>query len=357
MAVFLDCAAAVSEVDGRRIILKFKRCPGTWIYCNYPERLPAAALGDSALGNKYLNRVFVEGEAQLFASYLNTTGSGLFFGALLHNPGNATARVIRQAVGHRHSGQYPDWCDVQGGVWGDFFNSSSAEIFAVPPGGGVWIFEGPAPKRPSAGLMSSGIAIASVTVQPSHRGGSGNRLTTLSETPLVWHPRPTTSNRYLPVDTTLTLLPVGYSHPHAADLVARVQQEYVDRYGSPDESHVDPTEFDPPEGLFLVGYADGVPIATGAWRVSEIRELGGTSGVEVKRMYVVPEARRAGYSRQVLAELERTAAAAGHDLVVLSTGPMQPEAIALYEASGYVAVPAFGHYALHDGLHAYGKRI
>ena len=143
--VFLDCAAAASEVDGRRIILKFKRYPGTWIYCNYPERLPAAALGDSGLGNKYLNRVFVEGEAQLFASYLNTTGGDLFFGVLIHNAGNATATVVRQAVGHRHSGKYPDWCDVQGGVWGDFFNSSSEEIFAVHSRESVWIFEGPAP--------------------------------------------------------------------------------------------------------------------------------------------------------------------------------------------------------------------
>jgi hypothetical protein len=147
VAVFLDCAAVVSEVDGRRIVLKFKRYPGAWIYCNYPEHLPAAALGDSGLGNKYLNRVFVDGEAQLFASYLNATGGDLFFGVLLHNPGNATARVVRQAVGHRHSGKYPDWCDIQGGVWGDFFNSCSEEIFAIHSRESVWIFEGPAPNN------------------------------------------------------------------------------------------------------------------------------------------------------------------------------------------------------------------
>ncbi|GAB3861411.1 GNAT family N-acetyltransferase [Nocardioides maradonensis] len=155
----------------------------------------------------------------------------------------------------------------------------------------------------------------------------------------------------------LELRVTGYAHPDAVMLVARVQQEYVDRYGSPDESRVDPTEFDPPGGLFLVGYADGVPVATGAWRVSENRELGGSSAVEIKRMYVIPEARRTGFSRQVLAALERTAAAAGHDVAVLSTGPLQPEAIALYEACGYVAIPGFGHYAEYPTLRAFGKRL
>lgn len=155
----------------------------------------------------------------------------------------------------------------------------------------------------------------------------------------------------------LELRVTGYAHPDAELLVARVQQEYVERYGSPDEGRVDAAEFEGPHGLFLVGYADGVPVATGAWRVSPVRELGGTSAVEVKRMYVVPEHRRAGISRAVLAELERTAAAAGHDLAVLETGSMQPEAIALYLSSGYVEVTGFGHYACHPMARSYGKRL
>jgi len=146
MAVFLDCATAISQTDGRQIELKFKRCPtGKWIYCNYPELLPASALGDSGLSNKYLNRVFISGEAQLFASYVNGTGDDIFFGILLSNPGNGAARAVRQNSGHRHSGTYPDWCDVECGVWRDFYADDSEEIFIVPPGGSVWIFEGPAP--------------------------------------------------------------------------------------------------------------------------------------------------------------------------------------------------------------------
>lgn len=147
MAVFLDCATTESQADGRRISLNFKRFPGKWIYCNYPERLPPEALGDSGLGNKYLNRVAVCGEAQLFASYLNGTGDDIFFGVLLCNPGVTAATVVRKNNGHRHSGQYPDWCDVAGGVWHDFFAETSEEVLVVAPGESVWIFEGPVPSN------------------------------------------------------------------------------------------------------------------------------------------------------------------------------------------------------------------
>lgn len=157
--------------------------------------------------------------------------------------------------------------------------------------------------------------------------------------------------------TELTLRRVGYTHPDATALVERVQGEYVERYGGPDESPIEPSYFDPPSGLFLVGYVDGVPVATGAWKQSHVRALGGVSGAEIKRMYVVPEQRGKGLSRVVLAELERTAAAAGHDLLVLETGLKQPEAIGLYESSGYVPVPAFGHYCGSELSRTFGKRI
>ncbi len=155
----------------------------------------------------------------------------------------------------------------------------------------------------------------------------------------------------------LDLKVVGYDHADATLLIARVQQEYVDRYGSPDESPVEPALFDPPEGLFLVGYDDGRPLVTGAWRRSPERALGGTSAVELKRMYVVPEARGRGLARQVLAELERTAVEAGHDVAVLETGLRQPEAISLYLSEGYVEIPGFGYYCGADLSRCYAKRI
>lgn len=66
--------------------------------------------------------------------------------------------------------------------------------------------------------------------------------------------------------------------------------------------------------------------------------------VELKRMYVMPSARGKGFARAILAELERTAAAAGRLRAVLETGTEQPEAIALYASSGYHAIESYGVY-------------
>ncbi|MGY1591757.1 GNAT family N-acetyltransferase [Geodermatophilus sp. SYSU D00708] len=144
---------------------------------------------------------------------------------------------------------------------------------------------------------------------------------------------------------------VPYDDPVARALVARVQQEYVVRYGGPDEAVVDPAEFVPPAGLFLVAEVDGVPAGCGAWRVHA------DGVVEVKRVYVEPAFRRDGLARLLMAELERTAAAAGHRAVVLNSGNRQPEALALYAALGYTPVAGYGVYAEAPGAVFLGKEL
>ncbi|MCQ4041111.1 GNAT family N-acetyltransferase [Streptantibioticus rubrisoli] len=138
---------------------------------------------------------------------------------------------------------------------------------------------------------------------------------------------------------------VRYDHPDAVALTERVQQEYVQRYGEPDLTPMDPAQFDPPGGLFLVCYLDGEPVATGGWRAQDAAGDGHEDGdAELKRMYVVPQARGRGLARRVLAELEASAAAAGRRRMVLETGELQPEAITLYTSCGYAPVAGFGVY-------------
>jgi len=137
--------------------------------------------------------------------------------------------------------------------------------------------------------------------------------------------------------TLLRALP--YDDPVAQYLVEQVQLEYVDRYGGRDGAVVDPAEFVPPRGLFLVAEVDGVPAACGAWRAH------GEGVAEIKRVYVEPDFRRRGLAQLVVAALERSAAAAGHRSVVLNSGMRQPEALALYARLGYVTVPGYGIYA------------
>lgn len=160
------------------------------------------------------------------------------------------------------------------------------------------------------------------------------------------------------VDQRLRLERLPITHPHAARLVEEVQAEYVARYGGPDEAPIVPPYFEPPDGAFFVGYLDGEPVATGAWRRRrDVDALGSADTAEIKRMYVAAPARRRGLARVVLAHLEDTARAAGVEVMVLETGARQPEAIALYESAGYVPVPGFGFYRDSPLSRCFAKRL
>jgi GNAT superfamily N-acetyltransferase len=151
---------------------------------------------------------------------------------------------------------------------------------------------------------------------------------------------------------------VPFDHPDAVKLIDEVQQEYIARYGDTDRTPVDAAQFALPRGLFVVGCLDGVPVACGGWRAHGDPPAGLLpTDAELKRMYVVKSARGKGFARAVLAELERTAAAAGRKRAVLETGLKQPEAIALYRSSGYTDIAKFGIYR-HDALSVcFGKEL
>ncbi len=148
---------------------------------------------------------------------------------------------------------------------------------------------------------------------------------------------------------------VSYGGDDAQLLTAEVQAEYGRRYGGDgDISPIDPAQFDAPDGLFVIGYVDGEPAASGGWRRGGPR---GVTDAEIKRMYVRPQFARQGHARAVLAELERTAREAGITRLVLETGLAQPEAIALYTSSGYAAIAPFGFYAAYDDSVHLGKNL
>ena len=152
----------------------------------------------------------------------------------------------------------------------------------------------------------------------------------------------------------------SYDDADVQRLVEAVQAEYVVRYGGPDEAHVDPSDFAPPTGLFLVGLLDGQPVAMGGWRRITAHTAGAAhtaDTAELKRMFVIGPARRQGLSRVLLARLERTAAESGVQRMILNTGLEQPEAIALYESSGYTRIDGFGRYACAPSAVFYGKQL
>jgi GNAT superfamily N-acetyltransferase len=119
------------------------------------------------------------------------------------------------------------------------------------------------------------------------------------------------------------------------------QEEMRGLYGG--EADIGPVReaamFVPPDGTFIVVRDDdGAAVACGGIARFD------TERAELKRMYVVPAARGHGLGRRILVELEAAARRLGYSAVVLETGDRQPEALGLYESSGYERIPCYPPY-------------
>jgi GNAT superfamily N-acetyltransferase len=126
-------------------------------------------------------------------------------------------------------------------------------------------------------------------------------------------------------------------HPDFIKLVALLDADLAIRDG---EDHAFYDQFNDIVGIrqAVVAYSGGVPIGCGGIKEFDVHS------VEVKRMYVVPEARGKGLAGKVLQELELWTAELGYTHCILETGKRQPEAIALYKKHGYQVIPNYEPY-------------
>jgi GNAT superfamily N-acetyltransferase len=149
----------------------------------------------------------------------------------------------------------------------------------------------------------------------------------------------------------LVLHDTPIDEPQARSLVEELQQEYVVRYGGPDETPVDPREFDPPTGVFLVAeLGDTLIGCVGLRRHDE-------TTVELKRLFVRPDHRRGGLGRILLFAAERRALELGYSKILLETGTEQPEAVSLYTSTGYRPHENIGHYRHSESSQMYSKTL
>jgi GNAT superfamily N-acetyltransferase len=88
----------------------------------------------------------------------------------------------------------------------------------------------------------------------------------------------------------------------------------------------------------LVAYDDDTPAGCGCFTVYDAEVM------EIKRMFVHPAYRGRGIAQRILRELEAWATVLGYQVALLATGIKQPEAIRLYEQSGYRQVERYGIY-------------
>jgi GNAT superfamily N-acetyltransferase len=79
--------------------------------------------------------------------------------------------------------------------------------------------------------------------------------------------------------------------------------------------------------------------------------------VEVKRMFVRAPYRGRGLARALVGASEDEARRLGYRVVLMESGTAQPEAMALYESSGYVRTPGFGYYQDSPMNRCYAKSL
>jgi GNAT superfamily N-acetyltransferase len=136
----------------------------------------------------------------------------------------------------------------------------------------------------------------------------------------------------------MEIRPCRADEPPASDLVDAMVQEMVPLYGRIDVPHAPtatPDQMAPPHGSFLVIYEDGEPVAGGGLKRLD------DEACEIKRMFVVPEARGRGLAKALLVALEDEARRLGYAIARLDTGPKQPRAQRMYEQAGYRPIGNF----------------
>ena len=106
-----------------------------------------------------------------------------------------------------------------------------------------------------------------------------------------------------------------------------------------------------PKVRFLVARRGGKAIGCGAL------VMGADGEAEIKRMFVVPEARGLKLGSRILDALEAAAKAEGVRIVRLETGVRQPEALGLYRRHGYAERGPFGAYQPDPLSTFFEKRI
>jgi GNAT superfamily N-acetyltransferase len=135
------------------------------------------------------------------------------------------------------------------------------------------------------------------------------------------------------------VIPADPALPESIALVQAMEREidelYSDRPGSVHTVGAAPDEMLPPDGDFLVVREDGRNVGCGGIKRID-REA-----CEIKRMYIVPEARGRGHSTALLKALEDRARELGYSIARLDTADRQPAALPLYEGAGYRRIPPY----------------
>lgn len=134
----------------------------------------------------------------------------------------------------------------------------------------------------------------------------------------------------------MKVIKTNSDHPDFKKLSALFDEYLVDIDGDEREffAHYNNVQLD----HVLVVYDEELAVGCGAFKKYE------EDTAEIKRMFVLPEARGKGIANMILTEIESWAIEQGFAHFILETSPQLHHAIALYTKMGYQFIPNYGQY-------------
>lgn len=135
----------------------------------------------------------------------------------------------------------------------------------------------------------------------------------------------------------VTLKRTNSEDPHFQELIIALDKDLWLRYPEVQQDYevLDKVKNIP---TVVVAYVDALPVGCACFRPFD------NHSVEIKRMFVHAAMRGQGIAYSILKELEIWAISQGFTRAVLETGKRQPEAIALYQKSGYTFMDKYPPY-------------
>ena len=148
----------------------------------------------------------------------------------------------------------------------------------------------------------------------------------------------------------LTLTRTDSDNSHFIQLVRLLDADLASRDGNEHSFYAQFNKIDKIRHV-VVAFENNLPVGCGAIKSYDLQTM------EVKRMYTLPEHRGKGIAKNILKELEKWAAELSCNKCILATGKRQPEAIELYQRSGYTIIPNYGQYAAIENSVCFEKQL
>jgi GNAT superfamily N-acetyltransferase len=136
---------------------------------------------------------------------------------------------------------------------------------------------------------------------------------------------------------TITIIKTTNENPNFIELISKLDETLWERYPELKSNYWknNIVEFNP---NVVVIYLNKKAVACGCFKKYN------EETIEIKRMFVSPEARGKGLAQKILFELEQWAIALGFSISILETLYKQKEAIGLYQKVGYTIINNYEPY-------------